>query len=344
MDTFKDVEIKKLSNYERLEKIGEGTYGVVYKCRYKPTDTIVALKKIRLDGEEEGIPSTSIREISLLKELKHPNIVELITVLMEEEKLFLVFEFMKMDLKEYLDTLKKNNRLIDPELAKSYMFQMMCALCFCHSRRVIHRDLKPQNLLIDVSGNIKLADFGLARAFSIPVRVYTHEVVTMWYRAPEILLGQKKYSTPVDIWSIGAIFAEMMTNKPLFPGDSEIDQMFKIFRVLGTPTNAVWPGCETLDDYKKEFPKFVTSGVVQRLRDQNPEVNLNEEALDLLQKCLLYDPAKRISALEGFEHNYFRNLDKKMYNAMRCPVIPTYGDVSVSRGALRENNLSQMQH
>ena len=110
----------------------------------------------------------------------------------------------------------------------------------------------------------------------------------------------------MDIWSIGAIFAEMMTNKPLFPGDSEIDQMFKIFRVLGTPTNAVWPGCEALDDYKKEFPKFVTSGVVQRLRDQNPEVNLNEAALDLLQKCLLYDPAKRISALEGFEHNYFR--------------------------------------
>jgi len=342
MDTFKDAEIKKLSNYERLEKIGEGTYGVVYKCRYKPNNTIVALKKIRLDGEEEGIPSTSIREISLLKELKHPNIVELITVLMEEEKLFLVFEFMKMDLKEYLDNLKKNGRVMEPELTKSYMFQMICALCFCHSRRVIHRDLKPQNLLIDVSGNIKLADFGLARAFSIPVRVYTHEVVTMWYRAPEILLGQKKYSTPVDIWSIGAIFAEMMTNKALFPGDSEIDQLFKIFRVLGTPTEDIWPGCESLEAYKTEFPKFVTSGVAQRLKDQNQNVALGDDALDLLKSCLHYNPMKRISALHAFDHVYFTNLDKNMYHAMRAPVIPTYEDRNLRANRVFTNQ--QMQH
>ena len=115
-------------------------------------------------------------------------------------------------------------------------------MLFCHQRRVLHRDLKPQNLLIDKSGAIKLADFGLARAFGIPVRVYTHEVVTLWYRAPEILLGSNKYSCPVDIWSIGCIFAEMANKRPLFQGDSEIDQLFRIFRVLRTPNEEIWPG------------------------------------------------------------------------------------------------------
>ena len=145
---------------------------------------------------------------------------------------------------------------------------------------MVHRDLKPQNLLIDEEGNIKLADFGLARAVSIPVRAYTHEVITMWYRPPEILLGQKvidvnedkiqfmfqKYSMPVDIWSLGSIFSEMMTNKALFPGDSEIDQIFKIFRVLGTPTSEIWPGVEELPDYKKDFPAFKPVGLHKRKR------------------------------------------------------------------------------
>ena len=146
--------------------------------------------------------------------------------------------------------------------------------------------MKPQNLLIDAQGNIKLADFGLARAMSIPVRVYTHEVVTMWYRPPEILLNQKvhieairlliirfqKYSTPVDIWSCGAIFAEMMTNRALFPGDSEIDQLFKIFRVLGKPTPEVWPGVDRLEDYQQDFPNFKRMGIESRLREQNSQV------------------------------------------------------------------------
>ena len=127
----------------------------------------------------------------------------------------------------------------------------------CHSHRVLHRDLKPQNLLIDTETNsLKLADFGLARAFAIPLRAYTHEVVTLWYRAPEILLGAKQYSTPVDVWSIGCIFAEMINQSPLFPGDSEIDQLFKIFRGLGTPDDSVWPEVSQLPDYKPQFPKW----------------------------------------------------------------------------------------
>ena len=134
------------------------------------------------------------------------------------------------------------------------MFQMIAGLNFCHARRILHRDLKPQNLLIDRSGALKLADFGLARAFGIPVRTYTHEVVTLWYRAPEILLGQQQYSTPVDMWSIGTIFAEMVMKCPLYPGDSEIDELFKIFRTLGTPNEELWPGVSKLPDYKPTFP------------------------------------------------------------------------------------------
>jgi serine/threonine protein kinase len=120
----------------------------------------------------------------------------------------------------------------------------------------MHRDLKPQNLLVNAAGDIKIADFGLARAYSIPIRVLTHEVVTLWYRAPEILLGSKTYAPPVDIWSMGVIFVEMLTKRPLFPGDSEIDQIFKIFRMLGTPDDTIWPNVSQLPDFKAVFPAW----------------------------------------------------------------------------------------
>ncbi|XP_035749291.1 cyclin-dependent kinase 3 isoform X2 [Egretta garzetta] len=157
--------------------------------------------------EAEGVPSTAIREISLLKELKHPNIVRLLDVIHSQKKLYLVFEYLNQDLKKYMDSSRTGEFPLS--LAKNYVFQLLQGVSFCHSHRVIHRDLKPQNLLINEAGAIKLADFGLARAFGVPLRTYTHEVVTLWYRAPEILLGCKYYSTAVDIWSIGCIFAEM---------------------------------------------------------------------------------------------------------------------------------------
>ncbi|XP_041117296.1 cyclin-dependent kinase 2-like [Polyodon spathula] len=194
--------------FQKIEKIGEGTYGVVYKAKNKLTGQAVALKKIRLDPETEGVPSTAIREISLLKELNHPNIVKLLDVVHTEKKLYLVFEYLDQDLKKYMDSSQPVGMPLP--LVKSYLLQLLQGISFCHSHRVIHRDLKPQNLLINRAGAIKLADFGLARAFGVPLRTYTHEVVTLWYRAPEILLGCKYYSTAVDIWSIGCIFAEMV--------------------------------------------------------------------------------------------------------------------------------------
>uniref|UniRef100_A0A8C5M8Y0 Cyclin dependent kinase 1 n=1 Tax=Leptobrachium leishanense TaxID=445787 RepID=A0A8C5M8Y0_9ANUR len=290
-----------------------GTYGVVYKGRHKATGKVVAMKKIRLENEEEGVPSTAIREISLLRELQHPNVVCLLDVLMQDSRLYLIFEFLSMDLKKYLDSIP-SGQYLDAMLVKSYVYQILQGIFYCHSRRVLHRDLKPQNLLIDNKGVIKLADFGLARAFAIPVRVYTHEVVTLWYRAPEVLLGSVRYSTPVDLWSIGTIFAEIATRKPLFHGDSEIDQLFRIFRALGTPNNEIWPEVESLQDYKNTFPKWKGGNLAGCVK------NIDKDGLDLLSKMLLYDPATRITARKALLHPYFHDLDKSSLPANQIKI------------------------
>jgi len=285
----------QLDKYEKLQKIGEGTYGVVYKAKHRETAQLVALKKIRLENEDEGIPSTAIREISILKEMLHPAIVSLLDVVNYDNKLYLVFEFLDQDLKKYMDSVTS----ISPALVQSYCQQLLQGLTFCHQRRIVHRDLKPQNLLIDKKGTLKIADFGLARAFCVPVRQYTHEVVTLWYRAPEILLGSATYSIPVDIWSAGCIFAELLTKKPIFPGDSEIDQLFKIFRQLGTPTEDIWHGCTSLPDYKPSFPKWRKQELSKIFENTHPA------AIEVLEKMLMYEPAQRISSREALKHPYF---------------------------------------
>ncbi|CAD6193605.1 unnamed protein product [Caenorhabditis auriculariae] len=297
-----------MDDFVKLDKIGEGTYGVVYKGRNKRTNAMVAMKKIRLESEDEGVPSTAVREISLLKELQHPNVVGLQAVIMQESRLYLVFEFLSMDLKKYMDQLK-NGEYLDRAVVKSYLFQICQAMCFCHQRRVIHRDLKPQNLLVDTNGAIKLADFGLARAIGIPVRVYTHEVVTLWYRAPEILLGANRYSMSVDMWSIGCIFAEMVTKKPLFQGDSEIDELFRIFRVLGTPTELEWNGVTSFPDYKPSFPKWRENNLAEKFNDKKGNSLIGDQGLDLLQAFLIYDPSVRMSSRKALTHPYFSDVD-----------------------------------
>ena len=293
-----------VERYQKLEKIGEGTYGVVYKAKDRQTNEVIALKKIRLEADDEGVPSTAIREISLLKELRHPNVVELKNVVHSEQKLYLIFEYLDHDLKKFMDAY---GAPLPPLIVKSYLYQMLSALLYCHTHRVLHRDLKPQNLLIDKSNSLKLADFGLARAFGLPIKTYTHEVVTLWYRAPEILLGCRQYSTPVDIWSVGCIFAEMAHKRPLFAGDSEIDQLFKIFRVLGTPTEESFPGVTAFKDFKATFPRWRQQGLAHLLP------NLDADGLDLISHMVCYDPAKRISARDALEHPYFSDLEKGQF-------------------------------
>ncbi|KAJ3042780.1 Cyclin-dependent kinase 3 [Rhizophlyctis rosea] len=289
-----------MEQYEKLEKVGEGTYGVVYKARDVQTGQIVALKKIRLETEDEGVPSTAIREISLLKELKHNNVVKLLDIVHSDAKLYLIFEFLDLDLKKYMDSVPGR---LAPQLIRSYLWQLMKGINFCHCHRILHRDLKPQNLLIDQEGNLKLADFGLARAFGIPLRTYTHEVVTLWYRAPEILLGSKHYSTAVDMWSVGCIFAELCSGRPFFPGDSEIDEIFRIFRILGTPSEDMWPNIQQLPDWKQSFPNWAPQDLSKLLP------NLEPEGIDLLSKLLAYDPANRISAKRALAHPYFNGVE-----------------------------------
>ncbi|OWZ51014.1 cyclin-dependent kinase 1 [Cryptococcus neoformans 125.91] len=292
-----------LDNYQKIEKVGEGTYGVVYKAKDINTGNIVALKKIRLEAEDEGVPSTSIREISLLKELsKDDNIVKLLDIVHSEAKLYLVFEFLDMDLKKYMDTIGEKDGL-GPDMVKKFSYQLVKGLYYCHGHRILHRDLKPQNLLINKSGDLKIGDFGLARAFGIPLRTYTHEVVTLWYRAPEVLLGSRHYSTAIDMWSVGCIVAEMATRQPLFPGDSEIDEIFRIFRVLGTPDEDVWPGVRGLPDYKPTFPQWhpVELGDVIK--------GFEADGIDLIAQTLVYDPAHRISAKRALQHPYFETVN-----------------------------------
>jgi len=288
------------TRYEKTEKLGEGTYGVVYKAHDRLKNEVVAVKKIRLENEHDGIPSTALREIAILKDLAHPNVVKLkdVVFLPMNQKLSLVFEYVEYDLKRYLKSLSQP---LSHNKIKSLVSQLLEGIVHCHNRRIIHRDLKPQNLLIDsATGTLKIADFGLARAFSVPIRTLTHEIETLWYRAPEVILGQKVYSLGVDIWAIGCIFCELYERKPLFMGDSEIDQIFKIFQFHGTPTQNDWPEGVATPNFRPTFPRFRPADPFEKLKNMPPD------GIDLLMKMIALDPLKRISAIEALKHPYFQ--------------------------------------
>lgn len=268
--------------------------------------------------DEEGIPPTALREVSLLQMLSQSlYVVRLLGVEHVDTNknggtkanLYLVFEYLDTDLKKFIDSHRKgaNPKPLAPTLVKNFLYQLCNGVAHCHSHGVLHRDLKPQNLLLDKDrGVLKIADLGLGRSFTVPLKSYTHEIVTLWYRAPEVLLGTTHYSTAVDMWSVGCIFAEMVRRQALFPGDSEFQQLLHIFRLLGTPGEKQWPGVTTLRDWHV-YPRWEAQDLARAVPA------LDADGVDLLSKMLRYDPAERISAKAAMEHPYFDSLDKSQY-------------------------------
>ncbi|XP_035713184.1 cyclin-dependent kinase 18 isoform X2 [Folsomia candida] len=297
--SLSEIGFGKSETYIKLDKLGEGTYATVFKGKSRLTESLVALKEIRLE-HEEGAPCTAIREVSLLKELRHANIVTLHDIIHTEKSLTLVFEYLDRDLKQYMDAcggvLSINN-------VKLFLFQLLRGLAYCHRRRILHRDLKPQNLLINDRGELKLADFGLARAKSVPTKTYSNEVVTLWYRPPDVLLGSTEYSTPIDMWGVGCIFCEMASGRPIFPGSTVEDQLKLIFRTLGTPNEDSWPGISTNDDYRfYDFEQWPPEPLVSRAP------RLDGDGIELLSKFLRYDARSRVIAHEAMQYPFLRKL------------------------------------
>ncbi|XP_055022366.1 cyclin-dependent kinase 15, partial [Boleophthalmus pectinirostris] len=290
-------------SYLSLEKLGEGSYAEVYKGISRINGQLVALKVIRT-SVQEGVPFTAMREASLLKKLKHNNVVLLHDIVQNHDGLTFVFEYVQTDLSQYMEQhpggLQQHN-------TRLFSFQLLRGLSYVHKQKILHRDLKPQNLLISFRGELKLADFGLARSKSVPCQTFSSEVVTLWYRPPEVLLGSTDYTSALDMWGAGCILVEMLQGAPAFPGLSDVsEQLRKIFSVLGVPSEETWPGVSLLPNYSTEGfgrcdPRPLRS-VWKRLG------MLPSKTSDLIQDLLRPNPRVRISAQDGLQHKYFSSL------------------------------------
>lgn len=296
-----------MENYRRTEVLGQGAYGKVYKGQDVRTGQFVALKRALTTSEEEGIPPTTLREISILKSISECEfVVKLLDVVSARTRsgksiLYIIFQYLDCDLKSFMLETRGKGKGLENFFAKKFCFQLLLGLKHCHDNGIMHRDLKPQNLLVENRKKIKIADFGLSRNFSIPLGKYTHEVVTLWYRAPEILLGAKSYSTPIDSWSVGCIYAEILTGKPIFCGESEIEQLLAIFRVLGTPNENNWPGVNFFKDWH-EFPQWQPKSLECVFQ------KIDQESILFVSLFLRLNPLKRITISEAINHPYFNDI------------------------------------
>ncbi|XP_018905407.1 cyclin-dependent kinase 18 isoform X2 [Bemisia tabaci] len=321
--SLSEIGFGRKETYVKLNKLGQGSYATVFKGKSRLTGSRVALKEIRLE-HEEGAPCTALREVSLLKELKHANIVTLHDIVHTKKVLTLVFEYLDKDLQQYMCEHHLNVHTV-----RLFLFQLLRGLAYCHERKILHRDLKPQNLLINDIGELKLADFGLARAKSVPSKTYTNEVVTLWYRPPDVLLGSTEYSTQIDMWGVGCIFYEMLEHKPLFPGSTIEDELTLIFSELGMPEPDTWPGLEipklkltssTLNQSLSKANLGANDSIVNNTSVKQPHRTVPSRSLvhnpvenKLLLKFLTYEAKNRISAKEAMKDRFFNSLGPEVH-------------------------------
>ncbi|XP_018019882.1 cyclin-dependent kinase 9 [Hyalella azteca] len=318
-----------ISGYERLTKIGQGTFGEVFKARARDSGRIVALKKILMDNEKEGFPITALREIRILKLLNHENVVSLLGISRQKgfqhktagkgssnknnpgppfginvSMFFLVFEFCEHDLAGLLSNVAVKFNMAE---IKKIMQQLLNGLYYIHSNNILHRDLKASNVLITKKGVLKLADFGLARAFSKPRNQknrYTNRVVTLWYRPPELLLGERNYGPHVDMWGAGCIMAELWVRSPILQGESEQRQLYLISKLCGSITPEVWPSVVELEMYGKIE---LLANAPRKTKDRLLPYIKDNSAMELIDKLLVLDPSKRIDATLALDHDFFWN-------------------------------------
>ncbi|TVY78206.1 CTD kinase subunit alpha [Lachnellula suecica] len=286
--------------------VGSGTYGKVFKAVHVYTKDLVALKKIRMEGERDGFPVTAVREIKLLQSLKHPNIVNLQEVMVEKNDCFMVFEYLSHDLTGLLN---HPSFSLDPAHKKHLAKQLFEGLDYLHRRGVLHRDIKAANILVSKSGQLKIADFGLARFYAKRRQLdYTNRVITIWYRSPELLLGETQYGPAVDMWSAACVLVEIFTRHAIFPGDGgEISQLEKIYAILGTPNKEDWPGLVDMAWFQLLRPSAKRPNIFA----EKYKERVTPAAFDLLEAMFQYDPAKRPSASDVLEHPYFTTEDPK---------------------------------
>lgn len=291
----------ELRFYHKIEKLGAGTYGIVYKAIDERTKEFVAMKEMRLLDDEIGINSSTLRECSILRDLRHTNIVGVKNIIITAKTIVIVLEYLDFNLRQLFIKYKSQ---FEPDFIRSIAFQLLAGIYSMHIHRIIHRDLKPENLLMNMKGELKICDFGLSRYFTIPLKPLTPELITIWYRPPEMLLHNESYEVSVDVWSAGCIIAELTRRKALFPGDSDIDMIHKIFAILGTPPN------ETLQEFR-DFQNGTFVPIKYEPQDLATVLHSNDPYfVDLISKLLVINPRKRITAKEALHHPFFDGISQ----------------------------------
>ncbi|CUM62814.1 uncharacterized protein PRCAT00000372001 [Priceomyces carsonii] len=295
--------IRAQNKYSKERKVGEGTYAVVYLGKQLTSGRRVAIKEIKTGLFKDGLDMSAIREVKYLQELKHQNVIELVDVYSANSNLNLILEFLPYDLEMLI---KDTSVVFNASDIKSWLLMTLRGIHHCHRCFILHRDLKPNNLLLSPDGHLKIADFGLARSLGNMNEDLSSNVVTRWYRAPELLFGAKHYTEAIDIWSIGIIFAELMLRTPYLPGKDDIDQLDVTFRALGTPTEQMWPNVSNLPLYNalRVYPPPSR----QELRNRFSAAT--ETALDLMIGMTLLDPSKRLNLTNCLLHEYFLELPR----------------------------------